>query len=198
MDPTVAEFPSNFATRNDFVDVYRSMVAALADAESTNRWCVIHGDPHLGNLFLDAAGQPSLLDWQLVQRGMWYVDVGYHIASTLTVEDRRASERELLRHYLEQPGRTGCRAAAVGRGLARPEPGHRARFLSVEHHHAGRAGPDRDPAAAHGHRGRRSRRTHTRMRCLLIRQIRPPSPAWYAILGHGRSTFYFDLHKCVP
>jgi hypothetical protein len=31
---------------------------------------------------------------------MWYVDVGYHIASTLTVDDRRESEHELLRHYL--------------------------------------------------------------------------------------------------
>ncbi len=83
------------------VDIYRVMVAELAEAESTSPWCVIHGDPHLGNLFLNAAGLPCLLDWQLVQRGMWYVDVGYHIASTLTVEDRRTSERELLRHYLE-------------------------------------------------------------------------------------------------
>ena len=82
------------------VDVYRAMAVALTDAESTSPWCVIHGDPHLGNLFLDAAELPCLLDWQLVQRGMWYVDVGYHIASTLTVEDRRKSERELLRHYL--------------------------------------------------------------------------------------------------
>ena len=49
---------------------------------------------------LDEAAQPCLLDWQLVQRGMWYIDVGYHIASTLTVEDRRESERELLQQYL--------------------------------------------------------------------------------------------------
>jgi Phosphotransferase enzyme family len=84
------------------VDVYRTMVAALSAGDSTSQKCVIHGDPHLGNLFLDAAGRPCLLDWQLVQRGMWYVDVGYHIASTLTVEDRRASERALLRHYLDR------------------------------------------------------------------------------------------------
>jgi hypothetical protein len=82
------------------VDAYQHMIGALADAESTSPWCVIHGDPHLGNLFLNAAGLPCLLDWQLVQRGMWYIDVGYHIASTLTVDDRRKSERELLRHYL--------------------------------------------------------------------------------------------------
>ena len=45
------------------VDVYRTMVAALAGAESRSPWCVIHGDTHLGNLFLDEAAQPCLLDW---------------------------------------------------------------------------------------------------------------------------------------
>jgi Phosphotransferase enzyme family len=89
------------------VDVYRAMVGSLAQAELTSPWCVIHGDPHLGNFFLDATGQSCLLDWQLVQRGMWYIDVGYHIASTLTVEDRRVSERELLRHYLEMLAELG-------------------------------------------------------------------------------------------
>ena len=32
-------------------------------------WSVIHGDAHVGNLFLDAHGAPGLVDWQLVQRG---------------------------------------------------------------------------------------------------------------------------------
>ena len=92
--------PAELRDPQRLVDVYKSVGTALAAAESTSPWCVIHGDAHLGNLFLDAAGRPCLLDWQLVQRGMWYIDVGYHIASTLTVEDRRSSERELLRHYL--------------------------------------------------------------------------------------------------
>ena len=39
---------------------------------------------------------------QLVQRGGWYLDVGYHIASALTVEDRRHAERDLVRHYLDR------------------------------------------------------------------------------------------------
>jgi hypothetical protein len=64
-------------------------------------WCVIHGDSHVGNVFLGAAGRPSFVDWQLVQRGPWYIDVGYHMSSALTVEDRRAHERDLVRHYLE-------------------------------------------------------------------------------------------------
>jgi hypothetical protein len=65
-------------------------------------WSVIHGDAHVGNLYLDGQGRPSLVDWQLVQRGPWYLDVGYHIASALTVEDRRAHEEDLVRHYLAE------------------------------------------------------------------------------------------------
>ena len=49
-----------------------------------------------------SAGAPGFLDWQLVQRGPWYLDVGYHIASALAVDDRRRAERDLVRHYLDQ------------------------------------------------------------------------------------------------
>ena len=63
--------------------------------------CLLHGDAHIGNLFLDAAGHPYLLDWQLVQRGPWYLDVGYHIACAVGIEDRRRTDRDLLTHYLE-------------------------------------------------------------------------------------------------
>lgn len=79
------------------IDAYRNQIAAGI----VEPWCVIHGDAHVGNIFLDAAGTPCLVDWQLVQRGAWYLDVGYHIASTMTVEERRGNERDLLRHYLD-------------------------------------------------------------------------------------------------
>jgi hypothetical protein len=56
----------------------------------------------VGNLYLDAAGRPCLVDWQLVQRGPWYLDVGYHMGCTLSPEERRRNESELLAHYLER------------------------------------------------------------------------------------------------
>ncbi len=80
------------------VDGYRALAL---ETENAHPWCVIHGDTHVGNLFLDSAGRPSFLDWQLVQRGGWYLDVGYHIASTLAPDDRRTHERDLLTHYLD-------------------------------------------------------------------------------------------------
>ncbi len=73
----------------------------LAERSESPGWTVIHGDAHVGNIFLDADGAPALVDWQLVQRGHWGIDVGYHIASALTTADREAHERDLLTHYLE-------------------------------------------------------------------------------------------------
>jgi hypothetical protein len=73
----------------------------LATRGEGRGWTVIHGDAHVGNLFLDARGAPALVDWQVVQRGHWGIDVGYHIASALTTADRERSERDLLEHYLE-------------------------------------------------------------------------------------------------
>ncbi len=64
--------------------------------------CLLHGDAHVGNLYLNATGHPCLVDWQLVQRGPWYLDVGYHLGCTLATDDRRRSESDLLAHYLER------------------------------------------------------------------------------------------------
>lgn len=89
--------PDDVRDARRLVDAYRR----LASEAASGTWCVIHGDAHVGNLFLDANGTASLVDWQLVQRGKWYLDVGYHIASTLPVPERRRNERDLLRHYLD-------------------------------------------------------------------------------------------------
>jgi thiamine kinase-like enzyme len=93
--------PDALRDEHRLVDAYRALIASAATDADSAPWCVIHGDPHLGNLFLDAEDHPTLLDWQLVQRGTWSVDVGYHIASVLSVDDRRSAEHDLLRHYLD-------------------------------------------------------------------------------------------------
>jgi hypothetical protein len=93
--PNGTGIPDEVRDPHRLVDAYRDL------ATPSGPWCVIHGDAHVGNLYLDAAGAASLVDWQLVQRGRWYFDVGYHIASTLTVPERRRTERDLLRHYLD-------------------------------------------------------------------------------------------------
>jgi aminoglycoside phosphotransferase (APT) family kinase protein len=77
-----------------------NLVEAVRRTGSHEVTCVIHGDTHSGNSYLDAEGRACWLDWQVVQRGNWATDISYHIATVLDIETRRASESELLRHYL--------------------------------------------------------------------------------------------------
>jgi hypothetical protein len=60
-----------------------------------------HGDAHIGNTYVDAHGRPGFLDWQGVCRAPVLYDVAYFITGSLDPEDRRASERDLVRHYLK-------------------------------------------------------------------------------------------------
>lgn len=91
-------------------EAYKALGAEVAEADP---WCVVHGDVHIRNVFLDPVGQPTFIDWQLVQRGPWYLDVGYHIATMLSIEDRRRHQDELVEHYLDH---------LVARGIDRPTP----------------------------------------------------------------------------
>jgi aminoglycoside phosphotransferase (APT) family kinase protein len=85
---------------------------ALQDRVTQRPRCLLHGDTHLGNVYLNADGTPGLVDWQTVWRGCWAHDVAYFITSALAVEDRRGHERELLRHYLNALAAAGAAAPA--------------------------------------------------------------------------------------
>ena len=80
--------------------IHRSL-RALAERVQQQPEAMVHGDAHAGNLY-EQSGAVSLIDWQLVQRTHWSIDVGYHIAAVLSIEDRRAHEQELLTHYLNR------------------------------------------------------------------------------------------------
>jgi aminoglycoside phosphotransferase (APT) family kinase protein len=79
-----------------------TLTAAMHETAQLPTTCVIHGDPHSGNGYVNAEGQSCWFDWQIVQRGHWSVDVAYHLGTVLTVEDRRRHESELLGHYLAE------------------------------------------------------------------------------------------------
>ena len=64
--------------------------------------CLVHGDAHAGNIYVDAQGRFGLVDWQILQKGEWAQDVAYHIAAVLSPEDRRSHERALLDHYRDR------------------------------------------------------------------------------------------------
>jgi aminoglycoside/choline kinase family phosphotransferase len=77
-------------------------MSRLLDMTSEGPHCLIHFDPHLGNLSLNRDGEIVLMDWQFFRAGHWSHDVSYFISSVLTTEDRRQAERDLLAYYLER------------------------------------------------------------------------------------------------
>jgi hypothetical protein len=77
-------------------------MSRLLDITSEGPHCLIHFDPHLGNMSLNRDGEVVLMDWQFFRAGHWSHDVSYFISSVLTTEDRREGERGLLEYYLER------------------------------------------------------------------------------------------------
>ncbi|MCW3041491.1 MAG: hypothetical protein JWM31_3396, partial [Solirubrobacterales bacterium] len=68
---------------------------------------LLHQDVHPGNWFRLPDGSMNLYDWQAIARGNWALDVAYALSAGLTVEDRRAWERELVERYLQRLGEAG-------------------------------------------------------------------------------------------
>jgi Phosphotransferase enzyme family len=91
-------------------DNYRA-VAALID---TPPHTVMHGDAHPGNMYF-CGGKVGLLDWQAVRRGHPSRELAYTLITSLTPEDRRATQRDLLDDYRR------ALAAAGGPDLDRDE-----------------------------------------------------------------------------
>lgn len=67
---------------------------------------VIHGDTHLGNLYVEADGTPGFFD-SVPHRWSPLGEVAYHIGCALDQVDRRDHERALIGAYLGELARSG-------------------------------------------------------------------------------------------
>lgn len=88
-----------------------SAIKALAERDAGRLQFMIHGDAHAGNIFRTAEGM-GLIDWQLLQRGGWALDVAYHMNAVLPTGIAEVEERRLLTEYL---------AMMRGHGMAMPD-----------------------------------------------------------------------------
>lgn len=75
-------------------DYWARFIATLTTSTQT----LLHGDPHIGNTYV-LPDDVGFLDWQVVRRGNWSLDVGYFLQGAVTEEDRRAHERDLVDEY---------------------------------------------------------------------------------------------------
>lgn len=75
---------------------------AAQEREHTGPLCLVHGDSHQGNSFLREDGERVWHDFQLVRKGTPWRDITYFMLGALTIEERRSSAQDLIKHYREQ------------------------------------------------------------------------------------------------
>lgn len=99
-----AELPEEFQRMGEvYVAHHRDIGRLWNEGECT----LIHGDDHIGNLFVDA-GRTGFYDWAVAGRHPGMRDVAYFLTNSLPTEIRRAEEDALLDRY---------RAGLAARGI---------------------------------------------------------------------------------
>jgi aminoglycoside phosphotransferase (APT) family kinase protein len=82
-------------------DVWPATMRSLAVHDSEPQG-LLHSDVHIGNWYRTGSGQMGLCDWQCLSRGHWSRDFSYAVTASLTPENRRNWERDLLARYIER------------------------------------------------------------------------------------------------
>jgi hypothetical protein len=95
MGDTCPEAVRAMTVKEIIEDTWVPYIGSLSASSQT----FLHGDPHIGNTYVLPDGEVGFLDWQVVRRGNWSLDVGYFLQGALTIEDRRQSERAILEEY---------------------------------------------------------------------------------------------------
>jgi len=103
LDQFAADMPPAYRRLGE---LYITETRGIADLWATPPHTLAHGDPHMGNLFVDGT-RAGFFDWGMVMRkaGMW--DVAYVICNSVPTAIRRDNERAWIERYREQLGREG-------------------------------------------------------------------------------------------
>ena len=98
-DAAAHVIPAEVLARRDEVWPVTMRALVLHDSEPQG---LIHSDVHIGNWYRTDAGQMGLCDWQCLSRGHWTRDFAYAVTASLSPDNRRSWERELLARYIER------------------------------------------------------------------------------------------------
>jgi thiamine kinase-like enzyme len=87
-------------------ELYITETRGIADLWAAPPHTLAHGDPHMGNLFVDGT-RAGFFDWGMVMRkaGMW--DVAYVICNSVPTDVRRANERSWIDGYRAHLAKNG-------------------------------------------------------------------------------------------
>jgi hypothetical protein len=98
--------PSEFRT---LLQKYNEHDDAVYRFQEEQPCTALHGDTHLGNTFSYPDGSAGYFDWQCMLRGFGLKDITNFILSSLTNEQRRQHEVELIDLYIGQLEEGGIR-----------------------------------------------------------------------------------------
>jgi hypothetical protein len=87
-----------FSRKDDFIEALLRSRRLSADGPRT----IVHSDVHAGNWYLTGDGRVGLFDWQCMLHGFGAQDIAYALIGNLTIEHRRAWERELVGLYRDR------------------------------------------------------------------------------------------------
>ena len=90
----------------------RSRDHAAVPRDRVGERTLVHGDPHLGNLFVDGE-RTGFLDWAVIARAPGIRDVAYVLCNSIPTEVRRAARARARRDGTASCSRS--RGSAVGR-----------------------------------------------------------------------------------
>jgi hypothetical protein len=92
-------------------DIYLSRTADIVGLWREGTRTLVHGDPHLGNLFVDerAGGRTGFLDWAVIGYAPGLRDVAYVLCNSIPGEVRGAQDRAWIARYCELLGEHGVR-----------------------------------------------------------------------------------------
>jgi hypothetical protein len=90
-------------------DIYLARNDDIAALWNSGPRTLVHGDPHMGNLFVDVAAgdRTGFLDWAVIGRSPGLRDVAYVLCNSVPAEVRAADERALIARYCALLGESG-------------------------------------------------------------------------------------------
>jgi hypothetical protein len=98
-------FLERYAARvaDDDAEILRAAAQLMGAtlAARSERFSLVHGDYRMDNLLIAPDGTVTTVDWQSITIGLPARDLAYFCTTSLTVENRRAHEDDLVRAYHE-------------------------------------------------------------------------------------------------
>ena len=100
VDAVGDQLPESF---HRLADIYLARAVDITKLWNSGPRTLVHGDPHLGNLFVDVVGgdRTGFLDWAMLGRSPGLRDVAYVLCNSIPAEVRAADERALVARYCE-------------------------------------------------------------------------------------------------